>query len=396
MKFTKSSLLSSLAAAGMVLGAVAPVVANAADTKPFVPSSDSQNTLTVDAAGDYKVTTASGQPQPGYLASKVDGDGNTVINYGNGYVANSAAANSNDGSAQGISEALVKITAGYLTLDAVPDFNFGTVTAGAKAATQNFSGVINDDGNNTGILQITDGRSTNGSNGYKLTAIDSAAVAGFQAKVSKALAAANVTDTGDAIAKSAAGAITTDGKQDLPTAKAAVENAVKTAIAALPDDASKTAANNVISGTADTPSIVQTALFSGSNDGMGYNLQVGLGNFQKLSNNNVRTGDPISGFKLFLPDFKGTTDNVSAPDGNSFAFNGAGDGIAEIGDNGTAVTVASAPAGQSYGTAKVNFNNVNGKTKTLLQVPGDIAQGSYDAPIYWVLNADATANVNPK
>jgi hypothetical protein len=367
MKFTKSSLLSSLAAAGMVLGAVAPVVANAAG---FDYTTKPQNTLTVTESGDVKVTSAS--PVPGYLSSKTDKNGNPIYNYGQGYVANSGSANTNSSAdfAQGISEALVKITAGYLTLDAVPDFNFGTVSAGAKPSIQNFSGVISDDGNDQGLLQITDSRSTTVTPAVEVAPADTTAAltkagvsAGGATVISKAIAGKNITDA------------TTLIKNE--TDSAVVGDDIANAIKALP--------------AIFTPS-------NASNDGMGYNLQVALGQFSKLSENNARTDATVSGFSLFLPDLRTTSGVVTTTQsGNTFKFNGAVDGINEQGASGaSAVQVASADDKGSFGTAKVNFNSKPGIDGTSLQVPDQIDAGSYDAPVYWILNANVGGDANTR
>ncbi|WP_099974310.1 WxL domain-containing protein [Lactobacillus terrae] len=70
------------------------------------------------------------------------------------------------------SEANVTVASDMLTLDAVPDFGFGTVAAGTTATLANNDSVINNDGNAKGLLQVTDSRtSTDGKTaGYIVTA----------------------------------------------------------------------------------------------------------------------------------------------------------------------------------------------------------------------------------
>ncbi|WP_164508333.1 WxL domain-containing protein [Companilactobacillus kedongensis] len=65
----------------------------------------------------------------------------------------------NIGAAQAFSDANVTVIDGLLTLDKVPDFGFGTAAAGGPAVDlQNNSSTIKDDGNDSGILQVTDSR----------------------------------------------------------------------------------------------------------------------------------------------------------------------------------------------------------------------------------------------
>jgi hypothetical protein len=105
MKFTKSSLLSSLAAAGMVLGAVAPVIANAAGNSDVESAAAYKNNmLTQDNEGNVSITSASAN----LLQNKRNQDGDKVTGYAPGYVAGSGA-NASAGTAVGTSDAVVKI-----------------------------------------------------------------------------------------------------------------------------------------------------------------------------------------------------------------------------------------------------------------------------------------------
>lgn len=88
--------------------------------------------------------------------------------------ATSTAKNDANGSVSGNSDATVKVEEGFLTLDAVPDMNFG-LTAQSKTANKNLplinnQGLISDDGNDSGLLKVTDSRtSTSGEEGSTTT-----------------------------------------------------------------------------------------------------------------------------------------------------------------------------------------------------------------------------------
>lgn len=88
--------------------------------------------------------------------------------------ATSTTKNDANGSVSGNSDATVKVEEGFLTLDAVPDMNFG-LTAQSKAANKNLplinnQGLISDDGNDSGLLKVTDSRtSTSGKEGSTTT-----------------------------------------------------------------------------------------------------------------------------------------------------------------------------------------------------------------------------------
>ena len=76
--------------------------------------------------------------------------------------ATSTTKNDANGSVSGNSDATVKVEEGFLTLDAVPDMNFG-LTAQSKTANKNLplinnQGLISDDGNDSGLLKVTDSR----------------------------------------------------------------------------------------------------------------------------------------------------------------------------------------------------------------------------------------------
>ena len=88
--------------------------------------------------------------------------------------ATSTTKNDANGSVSGNSDATVKVEEGFLTLDAVPDMNFG-LTAQSKTANKNLplinnQGLISDDGNDSGLLKVTDSRtSTSGEAGSTTT-----------------------------------------------------------------------------------------------------------------------------------------------------------------------------------------------------------------------------------
>jgi hypothetical protein len=88
--------------------------------------------------------------------------------------ATSTIENDANGSVSGNSDATVKVQEGFLTLDAVPDMNFG-LTAQSKTANKNLplinnQGLISDDGNDSGLLKVTDSRTaTSGDDGSTVT-----------------------------------------------------------------------------------------------------------------------------------------------------------------------------------------------------------------------------------
>ena len=88
--------------------------------------------------------------------------------------ATSTTKNDANGSVSGNSDATVKVEEGFLTLDAVPDMNFG-LTAQSKTANKNLplinnQDLISDDGNDSGLLKVTDSRtSTSGEEGSTTT-----------------------------------------------------------------------------------------------------------------------------------------------------------------------------------------------------------------------------------
>ena len=79
-------------------------------------------------------------------------------------VVTSLAANDTTVADSKVSTVTVTVLSGYLTLDAVPDFNFGNIALGTTAKLKNntadTTGIENpgEDGNTKGLLQVTDSR----------------------------------------------------------------------------------------------------------------------------------------------------------------------------------------------------------------------------------------------
>ncbi|MQS45723.1 WxL domain-containing protein [Companilactobacillus mishanensis] len=124
MKISKTKLAGSLALAGIVLGAVAPT--------------------TVQAATGLTIPNGSDTTEKG---TNLDLNNNDLV----------IADEGTD--AKAYSEANVQIISGFLTLDMVPDFSFGSVIAnGTTGLRAKGVSTIKDDGNSEGILQVSDSR----------------------------------------------------------------------------------------------------------------------------------------------------------------------------------------------------------------------------------------------
>lgn len=155
MKLSRNVLVGSLAVSGMVLGALAPALTAQAATGSA--EFDSTGKL-VQKDTDVGSLTKDGHDLAiAYDSMPTDA---TQAEYG------TATATSN---------ANVKVISGILVLDAVPNFGFGSGAAGAtvaldpKAKTSG-TGV---DGNDDGVLQVTDARATDDKNttkGFMLSA----------------------------------------------------------------------------------------------------------------------------------------------------------------------------------------------------------------------------------
>ncbi|MCK8607137.1 WxL domain-containing protein [Apilactobacillus ozensis] len=114
-----------------------------------------------DKTSDYEDAPQPVHPMDSVYA--INSDGKNVSNS-----SNSTSANS---------DANVIITKGYLTLDAVPDLSFGIVGQGGSGnnTTLKLAGnnsMIDDNGNQDGLLRVTDSRDAKSSDldGYKVTA----------------------------------------------------------------------------------------------------------------------------------------------------------------------------------------------------------------------------------
>ena len=141
MKLSRNVLVGSLATVGMVLGAVAPAVtAQAATTTGKFNNGTLEQVKSTDvgslADADHKVQ------DPEALAIAYDkGDGATY------------------GSATAESNANVTVVSGILTLDAVPDFGFGNAASGTTVSLKSNEATGDaQDGNDSGLLQVTDSR----------------------------------------------------------------------------------------------------------------------------------------------------------------------------------------------------------------------------------------------
>lgn len=152
MKLSRNVLVGSLATAGIVLGAFAPsLTAQAATTSATVDENGVVNAVTPNKT----VNSLNDKDNPGL-----------AIAYDNG-----SGTQSDMKTAEATSDANVTVISGILTLDKVPDFGFGTAAAGSKVDLQNNDG-DSVDGNDSGILQVTDSRqdSANKTAGFDLAA----------------------------------------------------------------------------------------------------------------------------------------------------------------------------------------------------------------------------------
>lgn len=153
MKLSRNVFVGSLATAGIVLGALAPsLTAQAATTSAVVND-------------DGSVTGVTPNKDVNPLNDKTPG---LAIAYDNGSGDQSAMK-----TATAESDANVKVISGLLTLDKVPDFGFGTAAAGSKVDLQDNTSAIENDGNQSGILQVTDSRTdpnTKATAGFNVTA----------------------------------------------------------------------------------------------------------------------------------------------------------------------------------------------------------------------------------
>ena len=134
MKTTK--LVSLTALAGAALMAIAPIAGVNAATGFKVNEDGSAATATSDN-----------------LNTKIPSSG--VADQG---VATSATKNDQSGTATAKSDVWAHVINGWLTLDAVPDLYFGNVTPSSVAGLVSNKSLRDNDGNETGLLQVTDSR----------------------------------------------------------------------------------------------------------------------------------------------------------------------------------------------------------------------------------------------
>lgn len=127
MKFSKTALVSSMALGGIILGALAPTTVQAATQATSAGSFDSQ--------GNWQQGPKYGTLSDNFAA------------YADGKI-----------SAKASSDANVTVVSGYLSLEQVPDFSFGRSIAGSTAQLQQGTSGIDDDGNQNGMLKITETR----------------------------------------------------------------------------------------------------------------------------------------------------------------------------------------------------------------------------------------------
>lgn len=145
MKLSRNVLVGSLATVGMVLGAVAPAVtAQAAKTSGVV---DADGNVTKSTTTDASGMEEAGQLGKGNLAIAYDKDG----------------TGTETGTAEAYSNAAVQVINGVLVLDKVPDFNFGAAaqktTKALQDNTKHEGNYEATDGNDEGVLQVTESRS---------------------------------------------------------------------------------------------------------------------------------------------------------------------------------------------------------------------------------------------
>ncbi|MCD2256954.1 WxL domain-containing protein [Agrilactobacillus fermenti] len=154
MKMNKKTLVSSLAVLAAAAGTLAPAAATFAATGA---KADGTAWNTIDLSdrpnGTVAAYPSTGDAKMGAVASSGEDKGTATAN----------------------SEAYVNVKSGILTLDAVPDFDFGDGVAGSTVGLVDNKSVINNDGNARGLLQITDARTT---------AQQTATGAGYQLKLS--------------------------------------------------------------------------------------------------------------------------------------------------------------------------------------------------------------------
>lgn len=100
-------------------------------------------------------------PTTAYAATSADGTKTSLSH-------NGMAEATPDNPATAQSDASVTVVSGFLTLEQVPDFSFGRVMENTTARLQQGTSAIDDDGNQDGILRVTESRKDNA--GFDVTA----------------------------------------------------------------------------------------------------------------------------------------------------------------------------------------------------------------------------------
>ncbi|MHA3066921.1 WxL domain-containing protein [Lacticaseibacillus saniviri] len=148
MKTTKLISLTTLASAALL--AIAPAAGvHAASGYNINGTEDPTNGLPTYKDADLQSNVTNPDPND---KTKATADPTK------GMGANDKANQKTGTAASAQSEAWAHVTAGYLTLDAVPDLHFGTVVAGMQAGLFDNESIRSNDGNDQGLLQVTDSR----------------------------------------------------------------------------------------------------------------------------------------------------------------------------------------------------------------------------------------------
>lgn len=323
MKLNKKVLASSLTAAVALLGTVAPATGVFAATST-VPGATDVNLSTEDhlGVGDKADALMGAQAQSGTAA----------------------------GVATAQSDAQVGVLSDVLTLDAVPDFNFGNGIPGKTINLHNNTGAKNDDGNAKGLLQISDSRSNDILGGTTTYTVTNAIAENTEAGTAAVAAGTEVYKQADGTYNTVA-----DGS------------------------GVKVTAGNV---TTDTK----------AGDLAGYTLKLAVGNFEARASNGAAaaTGDATKvkdQFKLVFGQDNLNNTAWSNTDGTVTNFVNA-----QFTSDDTPQDFVEGAAGQSLGRAKAYLNGDHADDIQLAVPEG--ANGGYNATLTWTLQPGVPAVVN--
>lgn len=328
MKLNKKVLASSLTAAVALLGAVAPA------TGVFAASS------TVKNATDVNLGTAAhlGAEGADALAGALAQDG------------------AETGLATATSDAQVGVVADMLTLDAVPDFNFGNAIPGQPARLHSNQGATPDDGNNRGLLQISDSRT---------------------AKTTTTTTEDTYTDQdGNPVYK-----ISGDGETAVYNTKA-------------DGTGTEVTAGNVTTIPAGTETTTATP-----DNGAGYRLFLNVGPFAPLDSNNQEAATGDAAAKAVQNGFILAFDTNALNEQGANAVLDNDDGVntmfttQNFTSNGDDAVFLSGTKGQTYGRARAHLDTKHTDGAVTLKAPQQ-AKGGYDATLTWTLAPDVTTDVN--